>query len=130
MTPILTRASQSRGFTLIEIIISLGIIATALLAVFRLQAQNLDLQAEARFITTANQLAQDRISRIGASGNLNAGTSSGDFGENFPDFFFREEIIEVPDLENLFKVKVSIILKRAHGVRNLSVETYLYGYSG
>ena len=125
MTGILTR-KKNKGFTLLEIIISLGLITTALLAVFRLQAQNLDLQSEAQFITIANQLTQDRLSRIQSKGILEAGTSSGDFGDDFPYFIYQEEIMEIEDIENLFKVKVSIAFEKDAALRNLSVETYLY----
>ncbi len=41
MIDTLTSKLQNRGFTLLEIIISMGLITVALLAVFRLQAQNL-----------------------------------------------------------------------------------------
>jgi len=126
MTAILSRKQKNKGFTLLEIIISLGLITTALLAVFQLQAQNLDLQSEAQFITIANQLTQDRLSRIQSKGSLEAGTSSGDFGDDFPHFIYQEEIMEIEDIENLFKVKVSILFEKDAALRDLSVETYLY----
>ena len=46
MTGMWTRKFSSKGFSLLEIIICLGLIATALMAVFRLQAQNLDAEFE------------------------------------------------------------------------------------
>lgn len=104
----------------------MGLITIALLAVFRLQAQNLDLQSEAQFITLANHLAQDRMSQIQAGDELTEGSSSGDFGDDFPYFSYREEISEMPDLENLFKVKVSVFLDKKKATKDLSIETYLY----
>lgn len=126
MIDILSKKSQNRGFTLIEVVISMGLITIALLAVFRLQAQNLDLQSEAQFITLANHLAQDRMSQIQAGDELTEGSSSGDFGDDFPYFSYREEISEMPDLENLFKVKVSVFLDKKKATKDLSIETYLY----
>ena len=120
------RGSQNSGFTLLEIVIALGLIATALMAVFRLQAQNLDLQSEAKFITIANQLAQDRVARIQASDTLSEGTTSGDFGEHYPEYSYREEISEMPDMEELYKIRLSVFLEREVVVKDLSLETYLF----
>lgn len=120
------RGSQNSGFTLLEIVIALGLIATALMAVFRLQAQSLDLQSEAKFITIAHQLAQDRVARIQASDTLSEGTTSGDFGEYYPDYSYREEISEMPDMEELYKIRLSVFLEREVVVKDLSLETYLF----
>jgi prepilin-type N-terminal cleavage/methylation domain-containing protein len=122
----LRRRCKDEGFTLLEIIISLGLIAVALLVVFHLQAQNLDLQSEAQFMTIAKGLLQDRMSQIASRETLSDGTSTGEAGEDFPDFTYREEISEVPDLENLFKVKVWIILERENARKDLWLETHLY----
>lgn len=120
------RKRKHEGFTLLEIVISLGLIAVALLVVFRLQAQNLDLQSEAQFMTISKGLLQDRMSQIASRETLSQGTSTGEMGEDFPDFTYREEISEVADFENLFKVKVGIVLEREKTRKDLWLETYLY----
>jgi prepilin-type N-terminal cleavage/methylation domain-containing protein len=122
----LRRKRKDEGFTLIEIVISLGLIAVALLVVFHLQAQNLDLQSEAQFMTIAKGLLQDRMSQIASRETLSESTSTGDMGEDFPDFTYQEEISEVPELENLFKVRVGIILERESSRKDLWLETHLY----
>jgi prepilin-type N-terminal cleavage/methylation domain-containing protein len=122
----LRRKRKDEGFTLLEIVISLGLIAVALLVVFHLQAQNLDLQSEAQFMTIAKGLLQERMSQIASREALSEGTSTGELGEDFPDFTYREEISEVRDLENLFKVKVGIILERENARKDLWLETHLY----
>ena len=126
MTGMWTRSSFSRGFTLLEIIICLGLIATALLAVFRLQAQNLDLQSESRFITTAHHLSQERLARIRSFDALLPGDSSGNFGEDFPQYTYKEEITQVPGMEHLFKVHLQIGISGDDAARNYEVETYLF----
>ena len=114
------------GFTLLEMVIALGLISTALFAVFRLQAQNLDLQTEAQFITIATQLARDRISRIQSGTDLSEGSFSGDFGDAFPGFHFEEEISKTSDHERLYKVSVHITHDAATPPRDLSVATFLF----
>jgi len=122
----LRRKRKDEGFTLIEIVISLGLIAVALLVVFHLQAQNLDLQSEAQFMTIAKGLLQGRMSQIASRETLSESASTGEIGEDFPDFTYREEISEVPELENLFKVRVGIILERESSRKDLWLETHLY----
>jgi prepilin-type N-terminal cleavage/methylation domain-containing protein len=120
------RQDEGEGFTLLEIVVALGLIAIALLAVFHLQAQNLDIQSEAQFMTIAKCLIQDRISQIECRETLTEGKSSGQVGEDFPDFTYEEEISAVPEEENVFKVKVGIILGSGKLQKDLWLETILY----
>jgi len=122
----LNRKGKDHGFTLLEIIICLGLIALVLVAVFHLQAQNLDLQSEAQFMTTATCLLQERLSQIQAQEKIDEGTNSGDFGKDHPDYTYAQEVSEVPDTETLYKVKVAVILERDKARRDLWLETYLY----
>ena len=126
MKDILNRKGKDHGFTLLEIIICLGLIALVLVAVFHLQAQNLDLQSEAQFMTTATCLLQERLSQIQALERIDEGTNSGDFGKDHPDFTYTQEVSEVPDTETLYKVKVAVILERDKARKDLWIETYLY----
>ena len=126
MRDTLRKKRRDEGFTLLEIVIALGLIAVALLAVFHLQAQNLDIQSEAQFMTIAKCLIQDRISQIECRETLSEGKSSGEVGEDFPDFTYEEEISAVPEQENVFKVRVGIIMEREKLRKDLWVETILY----
>jgi prepilin-type N-terminal cleavage/methylation domain-containing protein len=126
MKDILNRKGKDQGFTLLEIIICLGLIALVLVAVFHLEAQNLDLQSEAQFMTTANCLLQDRLSQIEALETIEEGKTTGDFGEDYPDYTYTQEVTEVPDTETLYKVKVAVILERDKDRKDLWLETYLY----
>lgn len=114
------------GFTLLEIVICLGLIAVALIAVFHLQAQNLDLQSEAQFMTIAKCLIQDRLTRITCREILSEGTVTGEMGEDFPDFTYQEEISRMPEVENLYKVKLGIILGGEKSSKDLWLETFIY----
>ena len=126
MISILTRKYKSPGFTLLEILICMALIAIAFLTVSRLSARNLDLNAEAQFLTTANYLAQERLSQIRSRGVLEPEFTSGDFGDDFPYFRYQENIEEIVDREGLFKVKVKIGLDKPAGTNDLVIETYLY----
>ena len=126
MISILTKKYRNPGFTLLEILICMALIAIAFLAVTRLSAQNLDFKAEAQFLTISNYLAQERLSRIRSRDLLEPESTSGDFGDDYPNFRYREEIEEVMDREGVFKVKVKIGLENPAGTKDLLIETYLY----
>jgi prepilin-type N-terminal cleavage/methylation domain-containing protein len=126
MRDILNRKRKNHGFTLLEIVICLGLIALALMAAFHLQAQNLDLQSEAQFMTTATCLLQERISQLQAAEKIDEGTNSGDFGKDYPDYAYKQEVSKVPDTETLYKVRVTVIRERDKASKDLWRETYLY----
>jgi hypothetical protein len=106
----------------------MALITIALMAVFRLQAQNLDLQSEAQFMTIARYLAQDRLAMIESGTALDPGERTGDFGDAFPDFAYRETITEAEreDTEGLFRVRLQIFKEEAAGVKTFTTETYLF----
>jgi general secretion pathway protein I len=74
------------GFTLLEVMIAVAVIAIALVAVFGSQSQSLTLANEAKFNTTAALLAQKKMAEIEVKRPLEPGSASGDFGEDFPGY--------------------------------------------
>ena len=52
---------ESPGFTLLEVMVAISILAIALVAVFGSQSQSLSLANEAKFNTTAPFLAQSKM---------------------------------------------------------------------
>ena len=86
----------SRGFTLLEVMIAVAIIAIALMAVLGSQSQGLSLAGESRFNRTAALLAQGKMAEIEAvkdQRDLNSG--SGDFGDEFPGYTWQLSAHEV-----------------------------------
>jgi len=75
-----------RGFTLLEVMIAIAIIAIAFGAVLGSQSQSLTLANEARFITTAALLAQSKMAEIEAMDVHDPTSDAGDFGEDFPGY--------------------------------------------
>ena len=84
------------GFTLLEVMIAVAIIAIAFMAVLGSQSQGLSLSGESRFNRTAALLAQGKIAEIEAvkdQGDLNS--DSGDFGDEFPGYTWQLSVNEV-----------------------------------
>ena len=78
-----------RGFTLLEVMMAMAIIAIALPAILGAQSQGVWLANEAEFHTTAPLLAQFRMAEIETMELDNLTSESGDFGERFPGYAWR-----------------------------------------
>ena len=86
----------SPGFTLLEVMIALAIIAIALMAVLGSQSQGLSLAGESRFNRTAALLAQGKMAEIEAvKDRRDLNSDSGDFGDEFPGYTWQLSVHEV-----------------------------------
>lgn len=115
------------GFTLLEIMAAVSIIAIAMVSVYRLHTQTIFMHNRARFYTTASFLAQGKIAYL-TGGFLNDQVAeSGDFGENFDGYTWQvaTEEIESEILQDsgpqLKKLTVSI----ANENDSYSLTTYI-----
>ena len=75
---------KDAGFTLLEVMIALAILAIALTSLFGSQSSSVALATEARFNIQAPLLAQLQLARLGSTEEIQ--TDSGDFGDEFPGF--------------------------------------------
>ena len=80
-----------RGFTLLEVMAALSIIAIALTVLLTSQSQSMSMASEARFHTRASLLAQMKIAEISTAKTEDLQSESGDFGEEFPDYYWEIE---------------------------------------
>ena len=77
------------GFTLLEVLIAMAIMAIVLVGVYRMQSQTLTMTAASRFYTEAPLLAQDKLSQLEANPSDLITGDSGDFGELFPGYSWK-----------------------------------------
>ena len=80
------RNDKCPGFTLLEVMVAIGIIAIALTAVLGSQSQGVSLASEAKFTTTGAFLARGKMAEIEVEDPHDLTSDSGDFGENFPGY--------------------------------------------
>jgi len=95
-TPTLRFSKSHSGFTLLEVMIAVTIIAIVLVAIFGSQSQSLSLANDAKFNTVAALLAQRKMAEVETENSLDMSTTSGDFGEDFPEYRWELNIGEVP----------------------------------
>ncbi len=74
------------GFTLLEVLIALAIMAIVLAAVYRIHSQTLSMTAANRFYTLAPMLAQGKMAQLETTSSDAQTGDSGDFGERFPGY--------------------------------------------
>ncbi|VAW40205.1 hypothetical protein MNBD_DELTA04-1642 [hydrothermal vent metagenome] len=80
------------GFTFIEVMVAVAIIAIALVTLIGSQSQSVSIAGEARFDIMASLLAQQKLTEIEA-GNFDALFSDeGDFGKPYPDYRWHTEV--------------------------------------
>ena len=100
--------NNNRGFTLLEVMISVSIIAFIFISVFRMQSGTIELATAIKFDNIAPMLAQKLLNDIG-SDPADWSEVEGDFGQGFPGIQWRMEISESLIETRLKKIQIEII---------------------
>jgi len=120
------KANSSSGFTLLEVMIAMAILAIALVAVFQSQSQSISMAGQARFATTASLLAQSKMAEVEMMKPADINADSGEFGNDFHDYSWKVDVTET-QVENVKKIEVTVINKRM--TTNNSYRLVLYRYA-
>jgi general secretion pathway protein I len=86
MRSIIAKNSATKGFTLLEVMIAVGLIAIALTTLLASQSQSVSFANSAKFETMAALLAQSKMSELVMQGADTVSGDSGDFGEDYPGY--------------------------------------------
>ena len=125
MTIMLKRERRARGFTLLEVMIAIGILGIAMVMVIGLRNRAIDLNGYARDLTTASFLAESKISEWELKGFPDPQEAAGDFGKQDPDFRWRVVIAPTP-FDDLRELQVAITWRRGVREERLDLTTYLF----
>ena len=104
------RQNKTNGFTLMEVMIAMAILAIALVAVFQLQTQSISMSTESRFITTAALLAQSKMVEIETGTTLANHSEDGDFGSYYSQYTWHLEVGDT-ELPQFKKIEVTVTNK-------------------
>ncbi|MBW2151922.1 MAG: prepilin-type N-terminal cleavage/methylation domain-containing protein [Deltaproteobacteria bacterium] len=85
------------GFTLLEIMVAVSIIAIVFVSIFRMHSQTLSMSHSVRFFTSAPLLAQKVLAEAEAKSSEDLISDSGDFRDGFTGYRWR---ISVEDVES------------------------------
>lgn len=101
---------ENAGFTLLEVMVAMSILAIALVAVFQMQSQSISMSTEARFLTTASLLAQYKMADIESEAALGNRSQKGDFAPDYPDYGWSLNVTDT-QLARLKRVEVTVFNK-------------------
>jgi general secretion pathway protein I len=104
------KQNKAEGFTLMEVMIAMAILAIALVAVFQLQSQSISMSTDSRFMTTAALLAQSKMVESEAVTTLTNRKEDGDFGPDYPQYTWYLEVGDT-ELAQFKKIEVKVINK-------------------
>lgn len=102
--------NKEAGFTLMEVLIAMAILAIALIGVFQLQSQSISMATDSRFMTTAALLAQSKMVEVEAGASLSSRAQEGDFGPDYPQYSWRLEVADA-QLPQFKKIEVTVMNK-------------------
>lgn len=122
------RRTRLSGFTLLEVMVALGIMAIVLAGVYRLQAQTLGMSLESRFYTQAPLLARSALTRYEETARREQrplATDQGDFGREFPGYAWKITVDEAPS--QALGADISRDMKRIQVLVTLNGGQYAYG---
>jgi len=120
-----------RGFTLLEIMVAVAMMAIVLVSVYKLHAQTISMNIGARFYTIAPLLAQRTVSEIKALPDRRRITAADDFGNEFPGYSRQVRIDDIATEifgsadRDLKKIEVTISFNRNEYVYTLRTYSIL-----
>ena len=129
---------NERGFTLLEVLIALGILALALPILLGLRNWDLDLHARANELTTATILAQEKLIETESGTLFPLGESGGEFlptplgsqatadQTKRPPNYRWKRIVSPTPLPIVKEVKIQILWPRGKTEETLEVSTYVF----
>lgn len=122
------------GFTLIEVIVAMAVIATVMTALFRMQSGTINLAGADDFQTTARYLAAKALAQIEIA--IDDPELKGEFGQAFEGYAWQCRVTDVsaglsdimPDLPDDVGTlkKIDLTITREQGDRSYHVETFRY----
>lgn len=103
--------SGRKGFTLLEVLVAMAVLAVALVGLLGLYNRSLALTIRAQRLSTATLLVQEMLARTQLEGLAANRAASGDFSDlhpgQYPEFRWRRTIRPTP-LKDLWELRVGV----------------------
>jgi general secretion pathway protein I len=91
----LCKSRPENGFTLMEVMVAVSVVAIALLAIYRMHSQTLFMESRGRFDTVAAMLARQKLAEMDTVDPEELVAGSGDFGDDQPGYAWQVETEDV-----------------------------------
>lgn len=129
----LNRQSSAQGFTLLEVMIAVAVLAIALVSLLGSQSQTISIATDARFDTIAALLAQEKMAEIRLQDFEQVESESGIFEDGFSEFSWNTEVvpvleddISIPDTDGMLKQVVLTVALAEDETQRLTVQTTIF----
>ena len=123
------RAAQSRGFTLLEVLVSMAILATGMVILLEGHAASVRISDSSRRMSIATALAQDVMTDFEMRGFPSLGSESGDFTETYPGFYpeyrWEIEVMESNFWQYVREVYVKVLWNDGADVRSVELANFV-----
>lgn len=119
---------MNKGFTLLEVMIAVALIAIALTTLLGSQSQSVSFANSAKFETMAALLAQSKMSEITVQEPDELTNDSGDFGDDYPGYAWEVNVsdIAIAGMDNISDYLKQVDLTVTWGVFSYNVRLYHY----
>jgi general secretion pathway protein I len=121
---------MTKGFTLLEVMIAVALMAIALVTLIGSQAQSVAVMDDVRFQSIAAVLAREKLTDLRLLDFEQLGGETGNFEQDFEDFVWQTEVTDIPGYElgltesegMLKKIRVTIS-HREDSTQTITTET-------
>ena len=122
-----SRGSHQDGFTLLEVMIALAIVATVLVALLGLQTRTINMGDRQQKITQATMLAQERMTvlEIAAGKSSTSRDDEGAFAEPFENYRWQVRYKPTP-LAAVQEVTVTVIWGNEANNEDVALTSFLF----
>lgn len=117
-----------KGFTLLEVMIAVALIAIALTTLLVSQSQSVSFANSAKFETMAALLAQSKMSELTLRDADSLSSDSGDFGDDYPGYAWEAVVsdISIEGVDNISDYLKQVDLTVTWGVFSYNLRLYHY----
>ncbi len=112
------------GFTFLEVMVALAILATAFAAVLRLHSDSIEMLMASRVHTSAAQLAQYKMTQIEVAGLESLSFMSGAFDDIAPDYAWEVQV-EPTGIKDWSKITVNVSNRRLRNGGDYQLTEYM-----
>ncbi|MFI5304115.1 MAG: prepilin-type N-terminal cleavage/methylation domain-containing protein [Nitrospiria bacterium] len=121
--------NRNRGFTLLEVMIAMTLVAIVFVPLLSLRNQNISETYYARKLLRAEFLSNEKLSGLQIYQIPTLGETKGDFGEKFPDFRWEQTVTETP-LGPVNEVHLKLFWLRGEKEEEIEWVQYIRNSSG
>ncbi|WP_417911656.1 type IV pilus modification PilV family protein [Candidatus Electronema sp. TJ] len=100
---------EAGGFTLLEVMVAVAVIAMSFTALLASQSQSLSMASLSRFETAAALLARQKLAALELAGYESLSNDSGQFEDEFSEYRWRAEVKELDDDETGIKDGIGLL---------------------